>query len=200
MELTPRRFTALRRAELRDLPHRVAPQHNATTHKGLKMFKPTSPENAEIIRKLQTALREVSLGGTLTYGALYQVAGMNVQKHRHLLTRAQEAVEKELGCVFAAIRGVGIKRLPSEESPSVGLCGLRRCRSTAKRYKKRIDRINVNSLSETGRRQTIGYSAMLGAVHLISDGRKAQAVAAVADPAKPIPPANILQMFSTKDA
>jgi hypothetical protein len=160
------------------------------------MFKPTSPENAEIISKLQTTLRELSLGGVLTYSSLSQIAGRDLQKHRHLLESAQEAVERELGCVFATVRNVGVKRLASEDAPSVGLSALRRCRSAAKRGFKRLSRLNVNSLSEGAQRRVIGTNAMLRAVHLLSDGRKASAVAAVADPINPIPPKRILEMFT----
>jgi hypothetical protein len=160
------------------------------------MFKPTSPENAAVIARIETALAAVSLGQTVSYAELSKVAKRDLQNgSRWLLTRAIEHTEKSLGCAFEAVRGVGIRRLPSDEIPNVGLASLRRIRSTARRGKKRIDRANTNSLSEADKRRVVGFGAMLGAVSLIADGRKASAIAAVADPVKPIPPENILDMF-----
>ena len=103
--------------------------------------------------------------------------------------------EKELGCIFSCVRGLGIKRVPSQEIPETGLAALGRIRKAARRAKKRINRVNVNSLSDGEQRRVVGYSAMLGAIEMVADGRRAGAIAAVADPAKPIPPQNILDMF-----
>lgn len=159
-------------------------------------FRPTSSENLALIEKLKATLRNLPMGETLGYPAINKIVGFNIQTNRrHLLIRAIEAVEKELGCCFETVRDIGIQRLTSESIPDVGLAAVRRARRAARRGKKRLDRVNVNSLEPSQHRRVIGYSAMLGAVALVADGRKALAIAAVADPAKPIPPANILDMF-----
>ena len=160
------------------------------------MFKPTSPENAAAIGRLEAMLSELSIGQTIEYGELSKTAKHDVRNgSRWLLTKAVDNAEKSLGCAFESVRGVGIRRLQSDEIPDVGLAALRRIRSTARRGKKRIDRANSNSLSEFDKRRVIGYGAMLGAVAMSADGRKATAIAAVADPVKPIPPGNVLDMF-----
>lgn len=160
------------------------------------MFPITSPENAAAIAALEAHLRQLPMGAISDYRTLKSVASVDVEKSsRHVLARAIEAVERDMGCLFATVRGVGVKRLASSEMPEHGLATLARVRRAANRGRKRIERINVNSLSPDDQRRVIGYSAMLGAVSLIADGRRALAVAAVADPAKPIPPKNILDMF-----
>lgn len=160
------------------------------------MFKSTDPENARKIGAMADILRTVSVGETVPY-QLLRPAGYRDNRDAWLLGRAREIVEKELGCCFATVRTVGIKRLKSDDIPSVGLLSLRRIRRAANRDKKRLDRVNVNSLSQSEQRRLIGMSAMLGAVSMVSDGRKAVAIGAVADPVKPIPPKNILDMFQT---
>jgi hypothetical protein len=185
---------ALCRATLRGASLRYAAHHPAT--QGNDMLNPTKPEHAEIIKRLEDRLSAVSMGGAETYAELNKVAGRDVKKaYRWLLNKAIENVEKSMGCAFECIRDFGIQRLASSEAPEIGLASVRRCRAAAKRGKKRLDRLNSNSMSDNERRRVIGYSAMLGAVAMISDGRKATAIAAVADPAKPIPPQNILDMF-----
>jgi len=165
------------------------------------MFETTKPEHAAVIRQIEDSLKELSIGGIILYEKLQGMAiGCNLKtSHRHLLVKAKENAEKHLGCIYETVRGVGIKRLAPSSAPEVGLTAVRRCRSAAKRGKKRLDRINANSLTESEQRRVVGYSAMLGAISMIADGRKASAIAVVADPAKPIPPQNILEMFQGKN-
>jgi hypothetical protein len=163
------------------------------------MFKTTSPERAKIIENLSRALEGIPMGGTLPYSALMKAApGFMNAGDQWLLARARENVEKNQGCAFEVVRGIGIKRMTSEEIPDIGLNAIRSIRRKANQGKKRIQRVNPNSLSPTEQRRVIGMSAMLGAIAMMADGRKASAVATVADPNKPIPPKNILEMFRTE--
>lgn len=163
------------------------------------MFGQTSPENARIIARLQEHLSHVPLGAQTSYVDLNRVAGCDVaSQNRWLLQRAVDLAEESMSCAFATVRGYGIKRLPSEEISNVGLVAIRKVRKAARKGKKRLDRANTNSLSDYDRRRVTGMSSMLGAIELIADGRKAIAVSAVADPVKPIPPENILDMFKQK--
>lgn len=164
------------------------------------MFKQTSPERAKIIELLAQALANIPMGATLPYGVFKSIASgfHNSVSDYWLLSVAREKVEKDLGCAFETVRGVGIKRLTSDEIPNIGLSSIRRIRRTANRGKKRINRVNQNSLTASEQRRVVGMSAMLGAIALIADGRKAAAVATVADPTTPIPPENILEMFRIK--
>lgn len=160
------------------------------------MFASTSPGNAAIVDRLITTLSAAPIGHVISYSDLRSVApGWNKGRNFWLLTAAKAKVEKDLGCVFAIVRGAGIKRLEGHDIPGVGLAALGKIRRGARREKKRIDRVNINSLSDTDQKKVIGTSAMLGAIAVIADGRKAGAVADVADRAKPVPPANVLALF-----
>lgn len=162
------------------------------------MFKATNPENEAIIERLSGALDGLSMGATVTYPQLEKLTGWRTSAY-WLLQKARERTEKNLGCAFECVRGVGVKRLNSTDIPDIGLSALRGIRRKANKGKKRLDRVNTNSLGETERRGIIGMSAMLGAVSMVSDGRRAKTIAAVADPTKPIPPKNIIDMFRTSE-
>jgi hypothetical protein len=159
------------------------------------MFKPTSPENEAIVLKLVDALSTIPAGKTLPYAEL-ETHVPGCFDSSWLLVKARASAEKSLSCAFETVRGVGIKRLASEDVPSIGYSSLRRIRRASKRGVKRLTQANnSNSLSPDQHRRTVGMISMLGAVSMIADGRRASAVAAVADHTKPIPPKNILEMF-----
>ena len=163
------------------------------------MFK-TNPENTAVITRLTAMLEELSIGNTVEYGTLSAAVDREVDgKHRKLLDKARNAAEERLGCIFETVTSVGIKRLSADDCPEVGLACIGSIRRRSRRGNKRLARINTNSMSDSGTRRIIGYRAMLGAIGMIADGRKAMAVAAVADPAHPIPPENILDMFRRKN-
>jgi hypothetical protein len=162
----------------------------------MTMFKQTSPENALIIEKLAAALAVVPIGDTISYHSLKERApGFRDGGHSWVLRKARESAEQNLGCAFECVRGVGVKRLTSSEIPGVGLSAIRKIRRGANRGKKRLDRVNINNFTQLEQRRVVGMSAMLGAISMIADGRKATSIATVADPVKPIPPQNILDMF-----
>lgn len=162
------------------------------------MFQ-TTPENVKIVENLTAALSELPVGGTLLYEQLSQACGRDITKENQwLLARAINRVEENLGCILSRVRGVGVKRLNSADSPQVGLASIQKVRRIAKKGSNRLGRINTNSLDDVGQRDVIAYRAMLNAVATIADGRKASAIATVADPVKPIPPENIIQMFAGK--
>lgn len=162
------------------------------------MFQTTNPENEKIVEKLTDALAAVPVGETLAYVQANKVAGRDVQKRcRHLLQRAVDRAEKANGCIFESVRDVGLKRLIAAEAPEIGLATIRGLRRKAKRGARRLERINSNSLSDAEKKRTIAYSSLLGTIAMMADGNKARTIAAVIDPAKPIPPKDILQMFTT---
>ena len=159
------------------------------------MFRQTDPENAVKIEKLASMLEALPIGQVASYSALGAAVGLDVQDTHHLKA-AREKAEKSLGCLYEVERGIGVRRLESNAAPEVGLAAIGKIRRAAKRAKKRLGRLNANSLNETEQRRVVGYTAMLGAIATVADGRRAQTIGAVADPVKPIPPASILRMFT----
>jgi hypothetical protein len=161
------------------------------------MFQPTNPEYEKIVQALVDALAAVPVGDTLAYIVANKIAGRDIQKRsRYLLIKAQARAEKQYGCIFESIRSVGIKRLNASDAPEVGLAAIRGVRRKAKRGARRLSNISSNSQSDPERKRTIAYSSLLGTIAMMADGNKARTIAAVIDPAKPIPPKDILQMFT----
>lgn len=157
----------------------------------------TSPENAAIIEKLQIVLSETPIDGTVTYTILSRVAGVDIAvKHRSLLDIARKRSEKELRCVFATVRGIGVKRLTAEESVEIGPPAISSIRRKSNGTARRIEHLSSsNSLSDTSQKRAIAYSSMLRAIGMMADNNKARVIAAIVNPANPIPPKDILKMF-----
>ena len=161
------------------------------------MFKKVDPENARLAAHVAEILMTLPSGGVVTYDALAEMVGTEV-RGTHILQRARKKAELELGCLYEPERGVGVRRVEPHLIPEVGLAAIGRVRRAAKRASGRLGRVNVNSLSVPQAGRIIGYRAMLGAIALVADGRRALAVAAVADPNRSIPPESILEMFMVK--
>jgi hypothetical protein len=161
------------------------------------MLAPTNPEHVAIVDRLKGALLALPVEGVLTHTDAKRIAGRDVQtKHRYLMVKARNEAEKELGCLFESVRGVGVSRLPAERAPEVGLHTVKKVRRASRRGAGRLERVNSNSLTDSGRKRVIAYRSMLGAIAMMADGNKARTLAAVADPAKPIPPKDVLLMFA----
>ena len=132
----------------------------------------------------------------MPYAELNAIAGREVaHRNRHILAAACRQAEQDCGCLFGTVRTVGIMRLKPADTPEIGLHTVRHIRRSAKRTIARMAGVNENSLSDAERKRSIGYRSILGAIALVADGNKARTVAAVADPVKPFPPNDILQMF-----
>lgn len=161
------------------------------------MFMQTNPENAAITEKLYNALSAVPINGTIPYLTLSELAGGDVAgKFRHLLAAARKKAENDLGCVFDSVRAVGIKRLTTEQSVEIGPLAVRSIRRKSTATAKRIEHLNSNSLPDVTKKRAIAYSSMLRTIAMMADGNKARIISAIVDPAKPIPPADILAMFT----
>lgn len=141
------------------------------------MITSTSPENAADVEILRDMLLAVSIGQTLTYTAMSQRLGRDVKDRRWLLGRAIKEAEADSGGLFTTVRGEGIQRLPSDQVPNVGLASIQKIRRTAKRGFARLSTVRVNDLPEREQHTLLAHRSMLGAIHSISDGRRAPAVA-----------------------
>lgn len=156
----------------------------------------TNPENEAIVLKLVNALVDLPVGAIAPYDQLKRIGGRDLLNgRRYLLKRARDKAEIQARGIFEAVKSVGVKRLTAAEAPEIGLAGLRGIRRKAKRCSRRLDHIDSNSLSDHERRRTIAYRSHHNAIAMMSDGNKSRTIAAVIDPAKPIPPEDILRMF-----
>lgn len=145
----------------------------------------TKEVNIRIIDALKDALGAVPMGGMALYANLNRIAGIDVQlKRRDLLMRAQKQAEKEYGCLFGAVRGIGIKRLLADETPQVGSQSIASTRKRTKRAISRMVVVRSNSMGDDARQNTALKLAHLNIIHGLADNRKTTTFAApaTADP------------------
>lgn len=76
----------------------------------------STPENLAITSALMSVLRELAIGEVIEKSHLQNL----IKGKAHLLDKARKAVEREQGCIFATIIGVGIKKLEPQNAHLVG--------------------------------------------------------------------------------
>ena len=143
------------------------------------------PENARIIDNLVEYICQNSLDDVLSYGVLSKIAKRSIQgKGRYLLQKSVEKAEKRLGCIFACVHGVGIKRLAADETSQIGAHSITHIRRKAKRSVKRMARVSSNEMTADAR-----MLATMKIVHLqyigdMADNRRTSTfpIPATADP------------------
>ena len=159
------------------------------------MFK-SNPENTADIETLTAKLAEVSSGATISYADLSGAIGRNVQSHFWLLRKAIDTAERETGTLFEVVRNVGVKRLPSDEAPDVGLHCMRKIKRTAKRGVARLSAVRANDLSDTDRARMIAHKSQLGAISMVADGRKSPAlIKEIGETGQTIPAGRVLEVL-----
>lgn len=154
----------------------------------------TSPENAADIEAMSAALEATSVGSLCTYAALSDAIGRDCRERQWLLRSAIKQAEQNTGGLFATVRGEGIKRLASDELPNVGADALRKTRRTARRAIKRMEGVRANDLPQEEAQKMLAYRAQLGAVSMISDGRKTPALVNNSD-GSVLPVGRVLELF-----
>lgn len=159
-------------------------------------MKRSDAENIVIKARLKAALSEMSIGQTINYDDLSKIAGRDItaQRDRWLLNSARELAEREHGCFFECVRGIGIKRLSHHSAPDVGFTGINSATRKLRKTKKRLDRINGN-LSEAEQRTVIAQKAMIGSMLTLGKEKTIKRFSDTVDIAKPIPPKDALKMF-----
>ena len=174
------------------------------------MFFKSSPEQTACAGRLSSTLSQQQVEQTLSYAALNEIAGGGFDllgKHRHILYRAIKMAEADQGCIFASVRGVGIKRLSRSRTPDVGVNFRRRVRRGAKRASARILHVVTkrgNDMSETDRRRSIAEAAGLGAIATVAGAKFAhhmdRTLPRNMDIASPIPRFDVLKLFQKDTA
>lgn len=96
------------------------------------------------VRALVELARGASPGNTVTYEAMSEAIGRNIQAKLYIWLQAQEYLAKHEGILFANVRSVGYQRLTTEELPDVGVRARTRIR--------RISRRSARDLTEASRR------------------------------------------------
>jgi hypothetical protein len=159
------------------------------------MFK-SAPENAIDVSALVVALKAVPIGETITYIALSDAIGRNIKAEFWLLHKARVVTEKETGSRFAAVRGVGIKKLPTAEIVGIGTNARRRIRNAAKVASARLVGISANDMTPEITRKIDTERSLLGAISLVSTQSAVSQVEKKVSDSGPLPVGKTLSLFT----
>lgn len=125
-------------------------------------------------RVLIDHLRSLGVGEVASYANLTKAIGKDVRARRHSLHSAMRHLLRE-GKVFAAVMGVGIKRLNDQEIVAVGDEGLRRMRKMANRISRKLSCVtDFDALPEKQRYRHNALMSLSMAVGSITDSRKVE--------------------------
>lgn len=131
-----------------------------------------SAKNEQYIRNLADLFSNCSIDDTVTYSQMRRVIGGDPQTKRYLITAAIKLANKENGCLFTAVKGVGYLRY--RDGVSAGANALHKARRAVKRGKSTMRNWmdNVN-LDEAGMRRFYAMDQQLGIVEYATSRRAA---------------------------
>ncbi len=121
-------------------------------------------------------MKSAAEGDVLTYEMLSAAAGFDVRRRRGVLGTAKNRVMVDDKIHFAAVRGVGYKRLTLEEAAETMSADLMRARRAARRGTKKAKRIDLLSLPEAKRAQFVARTSLCD---IIQEATKPRAVARI---------------------
>lgn len=114
-------------------------------------------------RMLYDALKDVVVGGTVTYSALSEIAGRDVRGDGYgSLTTARRMCQREHQMVFSAVRGVGLRRLDDGQIVDATDGDILRIRRAAKRGVERLACADYKGLPDEKKPMFNAKAAILG--------------------------------------
>lgn len=118
---------------------------------------------------LEHKLREVAVGGRVTYEDLGAVIGLPDVRDgcRGLLNTARKSCEKD-GILFGTIPKVGLVRLSESEKVAAADGDIAGAYRKSRRARKRLETVNVKDLDDNDRRSLTVKMAQLCGVELMS--------------------------------
>lgn len=126
------------------------------------IFKP-SAETERIINRL----KKMEAGDILTWIEMHEVSQLKDRdKLRGCIVTARKHLLSEDQACFAAVRGVGLKRLPAGEVVEQEGTTASKVRRTVKASLRRLSTVNPDQLPQQGAQQHRMTSAALGAIAL----------------------------------
>lgn len=137
-----------------DVPKRAMAERSATT-------------SALIAR-----LEKLEMEDSVTYSALSEVAGCDVQGiGRGYLTSARNILQRERGMVFDAVRGEGIKRLNDDGIVSTGDRSVNRIRRESTRGVRRLSKVVFDKISPENRTRFNALASCLGMLRHVTKSK-----------------------------
>lgn len=125
-----------------------------------------SPDTIILAKRIEKSGK----GETVSYSDFNALCpGRDFQgKDRHILVAAQKKVQRDLGIVTAAVKGVGIKRLLDSEIVDIPQAVNQRTARASKKAMQKVATVEYENLSEGDKRKYESGMTTLGIVALFS--------------------------------
>lgn len=148
-------------------------------------FEPTA-RNAADLKALTDTLASVPIGGTISYAELSEAIGRDARKCRYLLLKAMNDLNKEQGAAFAAVRGMGYRRVGVDKAAQFGETRRASFRRVSRRTMKQMQNMvaKTNDVPADVHRKVSQELSALGIIELVSSRK---AVEALPLRTKPVP-------------
>ena len=149
------------------------------------------------VRLIYDALAKLDIGEEITYEAINDIVGYDIQKKRTSLTTAMNRCFKNDGHVFETIKNVGIKRLADADIVRKSDRNITSIRRKTRRSALELSKVqNFNNLSSDMKKRHNATMALLGAVNQMSQPNKVVLVESKVNTTSTLPNLNqTLEMF-----
>lgn len=134
--------------------------------------------DAKLIAELMKNAGEDS---TVTWSAISECAGRDMQANPYALNKAREILRKEHRMVFKAVPGVGYKRVANEDIPNLGDGYRSKIRRTALKATKVLTTVDYDRLSKEKQTKHNASLAVFGAIGEIGQNKRLVAVEKLID-------------------
>lgn len=160
----------------------------------------SQPENEADILAVKDLLLACPTGETVTYEAASNAIGRDIQTDaRYILTAAVRAAEEQAGSRFGCVTRVGIKRLPVEDIPALGVSYITKARRAAQRGLKRLSGVRDNAPAAI-QQKINAQCAQLGAVALIARNESTRKIEAQTEAGHVLPIGRTLSLFTRAES
>jgi hypothetical protein len=128
----------------------------------------TNPQTAIEVEKLSAVLNDLGPNDVATYEALSQVVGYAVQEKPFALMKARKAVEEQTGLRFETVIRVGVKKLPAEALPGIGVAVRKRIARATRRQSKRLSGLRYNDIDRRLQGRIDAERSLLAAISTVA--------------------------------
>lgn len=136
-----------------------------------------NPHVTAAVEAISKALMSLSVGDTLPYSIISQLAGEKVNSQSYVMGRALKRAEEATGALFENVHSIGYQRLPSHEIPTVGKKANTRIRRHARKARKRLEGIRANDLQPAEVAQVAAYRSHFGMIEGLAKDSSIDALA-----------------------
>lgn len=124
----------------------------------------SNPEKEIEVDSLANALLELPIRQVISYAALSEIVGYNIQRKPFALMKARQRVEAQTGMRFGTVKGEGVKKLDGASVAGIGANARRSIAKRAKRQAARLTGLRYNDIDAKTQARIDAERSLLGAI------------------------------------